>query len=108
MTIEFHASVGASESLVQSLRSRITALYHLEPNIRRAEVYLHSSQEPNVTVQRCDIFLTIFRDNIFVSRRGATLEEACNSVLAELNTLLHARLRAKDQLPEVTVSTVKV
>jgi hypothetical protein len=109
MTIEMHTPQDRIPAgVINQIRNNVLELYHLDPNISRAEVFFHESSTFTGNEPRCNILLTIYKDNIFVSRSGENYTQASQEVLKELKRFIKSRHEAKASLPEELTSTVSV
>jgi hypothetical protein len=109
MTIEMHAPQDRIPAgVINQNRNNVLELYHLDPNISRAEVFFHESSTFTGSEPRGNILLTIYKDNIFVSRSGENYTQASQEVLKELKRFIKSRHEAKASLPEELTSTVSV
>ena len=109
MTIEMHTPKDRIPAgVINQIRNNVLDLYHLDPNISRAEVFFHESSTFSGNESRCNSLLTIYKDNIFVSRSGENYTHASQETLKELKRFIQNRHEANASLPDVLTSTVSV
>jgi ribosome-associated translation inhibitor RaiA len=108
MTIEIHAPhKNIEESFLQSVKQRLLKIYQADKDISRAEIFFHDSKNQSQGAKTCDLRISIFKDNIFISRTGVNYENAVDEVLKELESLLKER-NLSDHLQDDITSTVDV
>jgi ribosome-associated translation inhibitor RaiA len=108
MTIEINAPhKNIEESFLESVKQRLLKIYQNDKDISRAEIFFHDSKNESQGAKTCDLRISIFKDDIFVSRTGVSYENAVDEVLKELEFLLKERNKTGHLLDDIT-STVDV
>jgi ribosome-associated translation inhibitor RaiA len=108
MTIEIHAPhKNIEESFIESVKARLLKIYQADKDISRAEIFFHDSKNESQGAKTCDLRISIFKENIFISRTGSSYENAVDEVLKELAFLLKGR-NISDHLRDDITSTVDV
>ena len=110
MTIEIHSpNLKVNEKTINTLKKKILSLSHLGEHVSRAEIFL---TENNTAIPKenktCKIRLSIFGDDLFVSKNEDSFGKAASAGIRALKKGLKKKLELRNEPPEQVTSTVDI
>jgi ribosome-associated translation inhibitor RaiA len=109
MTIEIHApNLQVSEKTIDAIEKRVMDLSHLGEKISRAEIFLTEDAALGNVVKICKIRLSIFGDDLFVSKKADSFGRAATAAIRVLKKGLKKKQEVRNEPPEEITSTVDI
>ncbi|HET9433401.1 MAG TPA: HPF/RaiA family ribosome-associated protein [Chitinophagaceae bacterium] len=109
MTIEIHSpNLQVNERTIDAIKKKVLNLSHLGEKISRAEIFL-TEDAPLVKEDKiCKIRLSIFGDDLFVSKNADSFGKAAMAAIRALKKGLKKKQELRNQPPEEVTSTVDI
>jgi ribosome-associated translation inhibitor RaiA len=109
MTIEIHApNLEVNERTIDTINKKVLKLSHLGEKISRAEIFLTKDAALAKQDHICKIRLSIFGDDLFVSKNADNFGKAATAAIGTLKKGLKKKQELKNEPPEEVISTVDV
>ena len=109
MTIEIHApNLQVNERTIDTINKKVLNLSHLGENISRAEIFLTEDPALPKENKTCKIRLSIFGDDLFVSKNADNFEKAATDAIKVLKKGLKKKQEQRNEPPEEVTSTVNI
>jgi|SRR5687767_10594918 len=109
MTIEIQSpNLRVRKKTIENIKEKISSLSHMGEQVSRAEVYLTESTELPEKTKTCKIRLSIFGDDLFVSKNADSFGVAASSAIDVLKRALRKKKEMRNTPPEEITSTVDV
>jgi ribosome-associated translation inhibitor RaiA len=109
MTIEIHApNLQVNEKTIESIEKNVMRLCHLGENISRAEIFLTQDAASGKEDKICKVRLSIFGDDLFVSKKAESFGKAAAAATKALKNVLNKKQEVRNGLPDELTSTVDV
>ena len=109
MTIEIHApNLQVNERTIDAIKMEFLDLYHLGEKISRAEIFLTVDTALPKGNKTCKIRLSIFGDDLFVSKNADSFGKAAMAAIRVLKQGLKKKKELRNETPEEVTSTVDI
>ena len=109
MTIEIHAPyLQVKKKTIASIEKKVMELSHLGEKISRAEIFLTEDVSLGKEDKICKIRLSIFGDDLFVSKKADSFGKAATVAIRVLKKGLKKKQEVSNELPEEVTSTVDI
>lgn len=109
MTIEIHSpNLQVNEKTVDAIKKKVLNLSHLGEKISRAEIYLTKEAALAKEDKICKIRLSIFEDDLFVSKNADSFGKAAMAAIRVLKKGLKKKQERRHEPQEEVTSTVNI
>lgn len=110
MNIEFHTAYGkVPEALVQDIRNKVLEFSHINADISRAEIILKEDLTIIPSENKvCEIRLSIYGDDLLAHSRTENFKSSAREALKSLKILVKQQAKKQKEIPDQTISTVRV
>ena len=109
MTIEIHSpNLQVNERTINSIKKKLLALSHLGEHVSRAEIFLTENIAIPKENKTCKIRLSIFGDDLFVSKNADSFGKAATAAIRILRRGLKKKQEVRNEVPEIVTSTIDI
>lgn len=109
MTIEIHApDLRVTDRTIDTINKKVLNLSRLGEKISRAEIFLTEDAALPKENKTCKIRLSIFGDDLFVSKNADSFEKAATAAIRVLKKGLKKKQEQRNDPPEEVTSTVNI
>ena len=109
MTIEIHSpNLQVNEKTINTIKKKVLSLSHLGEHVSRAEIFLTENTAIPKENKTCKIRLSIFGDDLFVSKNADSFGKAATAGLRALKKGLKKKQELRNEPPEQVTSTVDI
>lgn len=109
MTIEIHSpNLQVNERTIDAIKKKVLNLSHLGEKISRAEIFLTEDAALPREDKICKIRLSIFGDDLFVSKNAESFGNAATAAIRALKKGLKKKQELRNEPPEEVTSTVDI
>ena len=109
MTIEIHSpNLQVNERAIDAIKKKVLSLSHLGEKISRAEIFLTEDAALATENKICKIRLSIFGDDLFVSKNADSFVKAATAAIRVLRRGLKKKQEVRNEPPEEITSTVHI
>lgn len=109
MTIEIHSpNLHVDERTIDIIKKKVVNLSHLGEKISRAEIFLTEDIALPEKNKICKIRLSIFGDDLFVSKNADSFGKAATAAIRILRRGLMKKQEVRNDLPEIVTSTIDI
>jgi putative sigma-54 modulation protein len=109
MTIEIHSpNLQVNERTIDAIKKKVLNLSHLGEKISRAEIFLTEDAPSAKEDKICKIRLSIFGDDLFVSKNADSFGKAAMAAIRVLKKGLKKKQELASEPAEEVTSTVDI
>ncbi|HET6766427.1 MAG TPA: HPF/RaiA family ribosome-associated protein [Chitinophagaceae bacterium] len=109
MTIEIHSpNLRLNERTLHAIRKKVLNLSHLGEKVSRAEIFLTEDAALAKENKICKIRLSIFGNDLFVSKNADSFGTAATTAIRALKKGLKKKQELRNEPPEEITSTVDI
>ena len=109
MTIEIHSpNLHVDERTIDIIKKKVVNLSHFGEKISRAEIFLTEDAAVPSEDKNCKIRLSIFGDDLFVSKNADSFGKAATAAIRILRRGLKKKQEMRNDLPEIVTSTIDI
>ena len=109
MTIEIHSpNLQVNEKTINAIEKKVLTLSHLGEQDSRAEIFLTEDTALPQENKTCKIRLSIFGDDLFVSKNADSFGKAATAAIRVLKKGLKKKQELRNEPPEEVTSTVDI
>jgi ribosome-associated translation inhibitor RaiA len=109
MTIEIHApDLRVNDRTIDTINKKVLSLSRLGEKISRAEIFLTEDAALPKENKTCKMRLSIFGDDLFVSKNADSFEKAATAAVRVLKKGLKKKQEQRNDPPEEITSTVNI
>lgn len=109
MTIEIHSpNLQVNERTINTIKKKLLGLSHLGEHVSRAEIFLTENIAIPKENKTCKIRLSIFGDDLFVSKNADSFGKAATAAIRILRRGLKKKQEVRNEVPEIITSTIDI
>ena len=109
MTIEIHSpNLQVNARAIDAIKKKVLTLSHLGEKVSRAEIFLTEEAALGKENKTCKIRLSIFGDDLFVSKNADSFVKPATAAIRVLRRGLKKKQEVRNELPEEVTTTVDV